>query len=224
MLTAKRIDQHAVISVADNGAGIPKSAQPTIFDMFSQVDRTLERNSGGLGIGLALVKALTEMHGGCIEVESEEGQGSIFTVRLPLVEDPASQPSINNPAAPTANCPHRILVVDDNRDSAASLAMVLKLLGNEVYMAHDGLEAIAVAEQFKPDLILMDIGLPHLNGLEATRRIKDQPWGKSIWVTALTGWGKDADREQSRQAGCDGHLVKPVEITELQKLLVTIAK
>ena len=187
--------------------------------MFSQVDRSIERSTGGLGIGLALVKGLTEMHGGTVEAQSGgEGKGSTFIVTLPTIEDEvpvAAKPS----AALPASAPRRVLVVDDNRDGAESLGMMLELAGHEVALAYDGLEAIERAAHFRPEVILMDVGMPGLNGLDATRRIRQEPWGKVATIIALTGWGQECDREQSREAGCNGHLVKPVAIDVLHQML-----
>lgn len=221
-LTAEQTDDEAVVTVRDTGIGIPALALPNIFDMFSQVDRSVERSSGGLGIGLALVKGLVEMHGGTVEATSVEGAGSAFTVRLPIAK-PAAAPRQLPEDVETARGPRRrVLVVDDNRDGAQSMAMMLRLLGNEVITAYDGVEAVVAAEAFHPDVILMDIGLPQLNGLEASRQIRAQPWGRELKIIALTGWGQENDREQSRQAGCDGHLVKPVNLSDLQKLLESV--
>jgi PAS domain S-box-containing protein len=221
-LVAERRGDEVLVSVRDNGIGIPARSLSSIFDMFSQVDRSLERSTGGLGIGLALVKGLVEMHGGSVTAESPgAGQGSTFTVRLPLMtsrpdlETPGPEKEQTAPSGPS----RRILVVDDNRDAATSLATVLRLLGNEVRTAHDGGEAVELAEAFHPDLILMDVGMPRLNGYEAARRIREQPWGRGATIIALTGWGQVGDRVQSKEAGCDGHLVKPVEISDLQALL-----
>jgi PAS domain S-box-containing protein len=218
-LTAAVRDGEAVVTVRDTGIGIPAEALPRIFDMFSQVDRSIERASGGLGIGLALVKGLVEMHGGTVAADSPgPGRGSTFTVRLPTAGPlPAGPPQPAENAARDAR--RRVLVVDDNRDGAESLAEMLRLLGNEVFTAHDGLEAVEAAGQLRPDLVLMDVGMPRLNGLDATRRIREQPWGRAMTVIALTGWGQEADRALSREAGCDGHLVKPVGLAELQQLL-----
>ena len=210
-----------VVTVRDSGAGIPSDYLPRIFDMFSQADRVVERASGGLGIGLALVKALVEMHGGTVTAQSDGPEtGSTFTVSLPLAGDapPVPVPSANG--RPGAGGPKRqILVVDDNVDAAESLGMMLELLGNEVHLAHDGVEAVEAAERVRPDLVLMDVGMPRLGGLEATALIRQQPWSKAMTIVALTGWGQDADHKRSREAGCDGHLVKPVAIHELERVL-----
>jgi CheY-like chemotaxis protein len=190
--------------------------------MFSQVDRSIGRATGGLGIGLALVKGLIELHGGTVEAESEgAGKGSTFTVRLPAlgtIIDPVGSDSSEH-AHPTAYNGRRILVVDDNRDSAVTLAEVLKLLGNELRMAHNGVEAFESANEFRPDVILMDVGMPGESGYEVTRRIREQPWGQHTMIIALTGWGQEGDRIRSSQAGCNGHLVKPVSLTDLQTML-----
>jgi CheY-like chemotaxis protein len=182
--------------------------------MFSQVDRSMERLSGGLGIGLALVKGLVEMHGGTVDADSEgEGRGSTFTVRLPILSSRGDSGAEETPVAAAKKGPasRRVLVADDNRDSAVSMARMLRLLGNEVITAHDGIEAVERAGEFRPDVILMDVGMPRLNGHEATRRIREQPWGRPIKIVALTGWGQEADRNRSREAGCDSHMTKPVD-------------
>jgi PAS domain S-box-containing protein len=222
-LTATREGGEVSVALRDTGIGIPASALPAIFDLFSQVDRSIERSAGGLGIGLALVKGLVEMHGGTVEATSPGlGQGSTFTVRLPVLESRPVEPSaeeLADEAPDSSGSKRRILVVDDNLDSAASMAMMLQLLGNEVRTAHDGLEAVELAERFRPQVVLMDIGMPNLNGHEATRRIREQPWGRDMAIIALTGWGQEMDRAQSKEAGCNGHLVKPVELSDLEKLL-----
>lgn len=220
-MKAKRDGGDVVVSVMDTGIGIPRDALPTIFDMFSQVDRSIERITGGLGIGLALVKGLTEMHGGTVSAASEGmNKGSTFTVRLPIDDVTKSKTSASSPEGKTAEAPQRrILVADDNRDSAESMAIMLELLHNQVMTAHDGLEVVAKAEKFRPEVILMDVGMPKLNGLEATKRIREQPWGRNVKIIAVTGWGQDGDRERTRAVGCDGHLVKPISLDDLQKLL-----
>ncbi|HWN42875.1 MAG TPA: PAS domain S-box protein [Thermoanaerobaculia bacterium] len=224
-LTATRQGGEVQVAVRDTGIGIPASALPTIFDMFSQVDRSIERSTGGLGIGLALVKGLVEIHGGSVEAASPgEGKGSTFTVRLPVLEERAeSAPDTLAEAEPGFNgSKRRILVVDDHRDSATSMALMLRLMGNEVHTAHDGLEAMESAERFRPQVVLMDVGMPRLNGYEATRLIREQPWGRDMIIIALTGWGQDADRVKSKEAGCDGHLVKPVNLPDLEKILAEL--
>lgn len=218
-VSARRIGSEVQLSVSDTGLGIPEAELPRIFDMFRQVDRNVERSTGGLGIGLALVKGLVEMHSGSVAVESAEGKGSTFTVSLPVTEAELSMAESTKSKFPTKRAKCRVLVVDDNRDGTRTMAMMLRLLGNDVTTAHDGPEAVTLAERFRPNLILMDIGLPSISGLDATRLIKAEVWGKDIKIVALTGWGQDSDREQSHAAGCFGHLVKPVELSDLEKVL-----
>ncbi len=224
-LSALRRGEDVFVSVRDDGIGIPADSLSSVFDIFSQVDRSIERATGGLGIGLALVKGLVEMHAGTVTAQSGgPGMGSTFTVRLPAVVSTPEPMTTETPdrGPSTGGARRRILVVDDNRDSAISLARVLKLLGNEVHTAHDGVAATEAAHEFQPEIILMDVGMPRLNGYEATRRIRGQPWGRSIIIIALTGWGQDGDRLLSREAGCDGHLVKPVNLADLEKLLTAL--
>jgi PAS domain S-box-containing protein len=218
-LTGERQGSDVAVSVKDSGIGIPADKLSSIFEMFTQVDRSLERSQGGLGIGLTLVKRLVEMHGGTVEAASDgEGKGSEFVVRLPILIENPQTVAVEPPARPmTLN--RRILVVDDNRDSATSLAMLLKMTGNETYTAHDGLEALQAAETFLPEVILLDIGLPKLNGREVCRRIRQQPWGRDMLLIAMTGWGQDEDRRKSQDAGFDYHVIKPVDLTGLIKLL-----
>jgi PAS domain S-box-containing protein len=225
-LTAERRGEEVIVSVRDDGIGIPAGSLRSIFDMFSQVDRSIERATGGLGIGLALVKGLVEMHGGTVTAESPGvGKGSTFTVRLPVLADRArpTPEGGTDEVAHAAGPKRRILVVDDSKDSATSMAMMLRLMNNEVRTAHDGVEAVTIAEAFRPQVILMDVGMPRLNGLDATRRIRERPWGRSPVIIALTGWGQEGDKERTREAGCDGHLVKPVNPPELEKLLAELA-
>jgi len=221
-MSVERQGRDVVVAVKDDGIGIPPDKIDGIFEMFSQVDRTLEKSEGGLGIGLALVKRLVELHGGSIEARSEGlGKGSEFIVRLPVDVEHQSLPDEPVEAIrPSAS--RRILVVDDNRDSADTLVMLLRLSGNETFAAHDGEEAVEVAAKNRPDVILLDIGLPKLNGYDACRRIREQQWAKNIAVIALTGWGQDEDRRKSSEAGFSGHMVKPVDHAALMKLLATL--
>jgi CheY-like chemotaxis protein len=210
-----------LISVQDNGIGIPQEMLPYVFDMFTPVNRNLQRSQGGLGIGLSIVKKLVEMHGGVVEATSDgDGLGSQFIVRLPVVLSVVqSQTDDDQDIRPSSR--RRILVVDDNRDAADSLAKILRLKGNESLSAHDGHEAIRQAAEFRPDVILLDIGMPGLNGYDTARQIRDQPWGKSIFLVALTGWGQDEDRRRSQHAGFDLHVVKPINAATLEKLLAS---
>jgi two-component system, chemotaxis family, CheB/CheR fusion protein len=222
--TSIRFAPHVVIRVRDTGIGIAADQLEHVFDMFAQVDASLERSSTGLGIGLTLVKTLTEMHDGTVEVRSDGlGQGSEFVVRLPIAVDthaPASRPLATASAATT---PLRILIVDDNRDSVEMLATLLKFIGHETHTVYDGLAAIEAATMFDPDVILLDIGLPGLNGYEAARRIRERQGQKRRpLLVALTGWGQDEDRRRSEEAGFDAHLVKPVDDAVLARLLVEL--
>jgi len=224
-LTAERQGSDVVLRVRDTGIGIAPEMLPRIFDMFAQADRSLDRAQGGLGIGLTLVKRLVEMHGGSVQAQSEgPGKGSEFTIRLPLVIDPETTPLPAAPevgsAAPAA--PLRILVVDDNRDAAATMAMVLRISGNDVRTVHDGREAVDEAREFRPDVAILDIGLPGVDGYDAARTIRREPWGTGVVLIAVTGWGQDADRERSREAGFDHHLVKPVEPAALISILSSL--
>jgi PAS domain S-box-containing protein len=221
-LTVERDGHEAVVRVKDEGIGIPPEMLPTVFDLFIQVDRSLEKSRGGLGVGLTIVKRLVEMHGGKVEAHSQgPGKGSEFVIRLPiaLALITEQQPAASNEPAQTTG-QHRILVVDDNLDAAASLAMMLKIMGNEVRTAHDGIEAVEAAAAFRPDLILLDIGMPRLNGYDACRRIREQTWGNHPFIVALTGWGQEEDRRRSHDAGFNTHLVKPVDPAALERLLL----
>ncbi len=220
-------DGFAVIRVKDTGIGIDPGKLPFIFDLFVQADTSLERSSSGLGIGLTLVNNLVEMHGGTVTAHSEGlGHGSEFAIRIPVVAadaetlEPASVPETNIRVAGSL----RILVVDDNVDSAESLALLLQFSGHHTAMAHDGQQAVETASSFEPDVILLDIGLPKLNGYEAARAIRNLENGHAIHLIALTGWGQQEDRTRSKEAGLDGHMVKPVDHVELAKQLKEISE
>ena len=217
--------EEAIVTVTDSGIGIPADKLDTIFEMFTQVDSSLEQSQGGLGIGLTLVKRIVEMHGGTVTAQSAgTDRGSTFEVRLPALREAATiaAPATDQPH--TSNATYRILVVDDNHDSADSLAMLMELHGHDVYIAHDGQSALDSAEQYRPDVVLLDIGLPVLNGHDVCRRIRQQPWGQAMVLIALTGWGQDEDRRRSQEAGFDGHLVKPVDQTRLLALLASLTE
>jgi len=223
-VTAERRGAEVVVGVQDTGSGIPPDRLDSIFEMFTQVDRELERSQGGLGIGLTLVKRLVEMHGGSVEARSAgEGRGSEFVVRLPVLVGAPEAVSPAPSASEETLQSRRILIVDDNEDAAESLAMLLSITGNETHMAHDGVAAIAAVEHHRPDVVLLDIGLPGLNGYEVCRRLRREPWGKHVVVIALTGWGQEEDRRKSQEAGFDGHLVKPVDYNALLELLASLS-
>lgn len=224
-LQAERDADSVRLRVRDNGLGIEPEMRELIFEMFIQAGRPGARAQGGLGIGLGLVRKLVELHGGTIHAESAgPGTGSEFTVRLPILSQAAPIPPLSKPVEPTANTAslarRRVLVVDDNHDAATSLARVLsRLYGQEVQVAHDGYSALEAARTFRPALILLDIGLPDLDGHEVTRRLRAEPAFQSTQIVALTGWGQDSDVEQSRQAGFDQHLVKPAHPDTIRALL-----
>jgi PAS domain S-box-containing protein len=220
-LTAAREDGHVIVAIRDNGVGIPADLTPKIFEMFTQAEQHIERQHSGLGIGLALVKRLVEMHEGEVSAGANPaGQGSEFRVRLPLLIAPeaASTTSIRT-ALPKPETTLSILVVDDNHDSAETLSLLLEMLGYEVSVAHDGEEALAKAIELRPDVVLLDIGLPKLNGYDVARQIRLEPWGSTPMLVAITGWGQAEDKDFSREAGFDHHLVKPVEADTLLSLI-----
>jgi len=223
-LTVEKDGHEAVIRVRDNGIGIAQEHIPGLWAMFAQVDTSLDRSRGGLGIGLTLVKTLVEMHGGTVHAQSDgPARGSEFTVRLPVLSDavrPASHAGVVEPPSPTVQ--RRVLIVDDSEDGAESLAMLLQLSGHETHVAHDGVEAIEAAEKLHPDILLLDIGLPRLNGYEVCHRLRKEPWAKNLVLVALTGWGQEEDRHRSREAGFDAHLVKPVDHDALLRLLASL--
>jgi PAS domain S-box-containing protein len=217
---------NVTVAVQDTGVGIPLDKLDRIFELFAQIDQSLERSRGGLGIGLTLAKRLVDLHGGSISAFSEgPGRGSRFTVQLPVLLDasPKPPPPATN-GSPSAVAQRRILVVDDNEDSARSMAMIMRLDGHETQIAFDGIEAFESARTFRPDVALLDIGLPQMNGYDLCRKIRDEVWGRGMVVIALTGWGQEGDRKQSRDAGFDAHLVKPVDPSELSRVLGELLK
>ena len=210
-----------VISVADNGVGIPADMLAKVFDLFTQVEGTLERSQGGLGIGLTLVKRLVELHGGTVQASSDGAwRGSRFVVRLPRVLRVAPiVPALSSPAGLRMRA-HRILVADDNRDAADSLAAMLRLGGHEVSVAYDGREALRLAESFKPEVALLDIGMPRMNGYETAQALRQQQQDSTLLTLfALTGWGQPDDKRRSRAAGFDHHFVKPLDPAEFERIL-----
>jgi PAS domain S-box-containing protein len=198
-LTAERLGSDVTVRIKDTGTGIPPDKLGNVFEMFTQMDRSLERTQGGLGIGLTLVKRLVEMHGGSVEALSEGlGKGIEFIVHLPILVEKPTTPEPKAPAGGTITTPRRFLIVEDNKDAAMALSVLLRLSGHETQVAHDGLQAVEAAETFQPEIILLDIGLPKLNGYDTCRRIRQQPWGKSMLILALTGWGQEEDRRKAK--------------------------
>jgi PAS domain S-box-containing protein len=221
-LTIEAGPGEAVVRVRDDGVGIPAELLPKVFDLFTQGDRSLARSEGGLGIGLTLVKSLVEMHGGRVEARSEgHGKGSEFLVRLPTLDVNLVLVTENGKAGLSPPpCPsRRILVVDDNVDAAESLAAVLSVYRHEVRTAHDGLTSLQVAEEFRPEAVLLDIGLPKMDGYEVARRLRELPGLENVLLAAVTGYGQDVDRRRAEEAGFDAHLVKPAEPVALLRLL-----
>jgi PAS domain S-box-containing protein len=220
----------AELKLRDSGIGIPASKLESVFDMFSQLEPALAHAQGGLGIGLALVRGIVELHGGAVQAASAgPGLGSEFTVRLPLLLDtpaapdaPARQDAQAGTEAENSETREamRVLVVDDNLDAAEALAMALGMHGCDTRMAHTAQSALALAPSFGPDAVLLDIGLPDLNGYELARRLRSLPGGAELKVIATTGWGQDEDRERAFEAGCDHHLTKPIDVESLRGLLV----
>jgi len=213
------------IRVRDNGIGIPAELLPRIFDLFTQLDRRSDDSFGGLGIGLALVRRLVEMHGGSITASSNgEGTGSEFVIRLPLLAEGALCVEDQTEAQPceTSSVPRRILLADDNADALESLATVLRLRGHEVFSAPNGAIALETAARHLPEVALLDIGMPLIDGYEVARRIRAQEWGKGVTLVAVTGWGQESDRVRSQEAGFDTHLVKPLDLDKLTALLAQL--
>ncbi|MGH7710041.1 MAG: ATP-binding protein [Gemmatimonadaceae bacterium] len=220
-LTAAPNGSDVVLSVRDAGIGIPAEALPSVFDIFIQLDHAREKSQGGLGIGLTLVKRLIEMHGGSVTAQSEGvGNGSEFIARLPIAERRQLPRVVSKEQRIAArDAGYRILIADDNRDAADSLSMMLRLMGNEVRTVHDGAEAIKEAATFRPDVALLDIGMPRLDGYEVARSIRNQRWGASMRLVALTGWGQDEDKRRAIEAGFDKHFTKPVNPESLGQLI-----
>ena len=222
-LKAERSGEEVIVSVRDNGMGISAEMLPRVFDLFTQSGRALDRAQGGLGIGLALSRSLVHLHGGQIEARSEgPGRGSEFTVRLPLGEAPSSHAESEVSTALATTLPRRILVVDDDRDVADSLVMLLQLMGADVRVVYSGEAALAAVVEFKPHLALVDIGMPSMDGYETARRIRKLPEGQNLVLLALSGWGRDDDRRRSTEAGFDHHFVKPIKIEALESLLTPL--
>ena len=224
-LICERHGAEVEIRVRDNGIGIPAELLPRIFDLFTQLDHRTDHSAGGLGIGLALVRRLVEMHGGSITALSAgAGAGSEFVIRLPLLRDEVMRghDAPPEPDHDTPATPRRILLADDNPDALESLATVLRLRGHEVYSARNGAAALETAARHMPEVALLDIGMPLVDGYEVARRIRSQEWGKAITLVALTGWGQESDRRRSQEAGFDAHLVKPLDLDKLAAVLAQL--
>jgi CheY-like chemotaxis protein len=220
-VSVERDSDHVVVRVKDNGVGIAPEDLQRVFEMFTQVGRSIEQSRGGLGVGLALSQWLVRLHGGTIHAHSDGiGRGSEFRVRLPIVAAASrGRDKLEGAAHAAPVTGRRVLVVDDNRDFADSLAAVLRLAGNEVCVTYDGLEAVGAAGMWRPDVVLLDIGLPLLNGYDTARRIRDTLGKRNPLLVAITGWGQEEDRRRSRAAGFEHHLVKPIDPAELTTFL-----
>jgi len=225
-LVVERNGSDAVITVRDTGVGISRAMLPHVFEMFTQGEQAHSRTLGGLGIGLTLVKRLVEMHGGTVAADSAgQNMGSTFVIRLPTLVDSSQRPQSKAEGPARMSPPSlRILVVDDNRDAADSLAMLLRTSGNDIRTAYDGAEAVQLANDFEPEVVLLDIGLPNMDGHEVAQRIRQEPWGRRTCLIAVTGWSDEADRARSRAAGFDHHLVKPLDTGHLAQLLGSIER
>ncbi|HEY7943750.1 MAG TPA: ATP-binding protein [Casimicrobiaceae bacterium] len=221
-LTIAQEGGDAVISVRDTGVGIAPDVLPRIFDMFMQADRSIDRARGGLGVGLTVARRLVELHGGSISAGSDGlGKGSTFTVRIPVSAAQATsgpEASLRSGVKNTL-ASHRILVADDNRDAAESLAALLRMVGHDVRIAYDGVEAVGLADEYHPDTIVLDIGMPKMNGYEVAQKMRAKTWGKDAMIIALSGWGQEDDKRRSHEVGIDHHLVKPLEPASLLELL-----
>ena len=224
-LTVEQDGDECVLRVRDTGVGIAPALLPRIFDLFTQAERSLDRSQGGLGIGLALVHRITELHEGKVEVSSVLGQGSEFVVRLPVMPKDTPEPSSPDTAAGQATTrPLRVLLVDDNEDTLLSFSMLLERFGHDVRTAHDGPTAVQAALEYRPDVVLLDIGLPGLNGYEVAKRIRQHPVHQNVVLVALTGYGQDSDRQASLQAGFNHHMVKPARLEQLKQILATVSE
>ncbi len=216
----ERTDKEAVVRVRDSGLGIAPTMLGSVFDLFTQAQSSLSRSDGGLGIGLSLVRSLVQLHGGTVEAFSEGlGRGSEFVLRLPVISEAPAEPWKKNHAESPRPDSRRILVVDDNVDAARSLAILLNMVGHEVHTAQDGTTALHAAQVHQPDVVLLDIGLPGMDGLEVARHLRQDQKFKDILLVAITGYGQDEDRRRSEEAGFNAHLVKPIAIDALNALL-----
>jgi CheY-like chemotaxis protein len=205
------------ITISDTGIGISKDMLPRIFEMFTQAESSIERTHGGLGIGLALARRLAEMHGGEITAQSDgPGQGSTFTITMPVCETLGARASLPLDAPRVAS---RVLIIDDNRDAANTMAMLVDELGGSTRMAHDAASGLAAVEEYRPDIVFLDIGMPDIDGYEACRRLRQRPSEKGMVIVAVTGWGQPQDKQRALDAGFDAHLTKPVDLEALACIL-----
>jgi CheY-like chemotaxis protein len=223
-LSVQQEGDEAVLRVRDSGVGIAPELLPRIFDLFTQAERLLDRSQGGLGIGLCLVQRLVEMHRGRVEANSSLGRGSEFVVRLPVGLTPAPSPSPSTEKAQPTGPSLRVLVVDDNLDAAQSLAVLLNSGGHDVRTAHDGPATLEAALDYRPNVVLLDIGLPGMNGFDVAKRLRQQPALGNVVLVAMTGYGQEADRRRSQEAGFDHHLVKPADFGKVEQILATVSK
>jgi PAS domain S-box-containing protein len=213
-------DQQAVVSVRDNGMGVPPEMLEHIFEPFAQLDRSYERPDAGLGIGLTLAKRLVDLHGGRVEARSAgRSKGTEFVIRLPAIPAVPAKPTTPHHADPELSVTCRVLIADDNHDAAVSLSMLLQSMGHDTRIVHDGIEALEAAELFRPDVVLLDIGMPRLDGYETARRMAGEPWAATTQIVAVTGWGQETDRQRAKDAGFHRHLVKPVDLDALREVL-----
>jgi CheY-like chemotaxis protein len=225
---ASRELHHLVVTITDEGVGISEDLLPQVFDMFTRNGHYNRDSQIGLGVGMTLAKRLVELHGGRISVHSDgPGQGSSFVVKLNLLNvpplravSPVADPVATNPGRTNA----RVLIVDDNRDGAQGLALMLDIEGHEVRTAADGLEALKIAEEFQPHVVLLDIGMPGMDGYETARRLRARPWAQSALLCALTGWGQEDDKRRARTAGFDRHLVKPIDPEEISRIVAAVCQ
>jgi two-component system CheB/CheR fusion protein len=226
-LTVEREGEQAVVRVRDNGSGMKADLVPKVFDLFTQGERTLDRSQGGLGLGLTLVKRLAEMHGGTVEARSEgPGKGSEFVVRLPTISAEEAKPAPIRPSGPPPAAVQvtRALVVDDNLDVAEALAWMLEGLAREIKMVHSGAAALETAPEFKPDIIICDIGMPGMDGYETCRRLRRLAGLEKVVIAAVSGYGNQEDQRKSKEAGFDCHLVKPIGRAALEELIGSAAR